>query len=1002
MNSLHALVEKYGSDKNKSGYTDTTYFELFDKIKDNVTDVLEIGLGTLDPSIPSSFVGITSFNPHYKQGGSLRVWRDYFVNANVYGVDIAEDCMFEEERIKTFLFDSAESNYVDYYLKNLNFDIIIDDGNHDPKYQIKTLRNLLPKLREGGLYIIEDVGGYGGNEQLLVDYADEFNNLVKDYNFINKGNHIVIKKEKKMKHYDTADLISKTLHYIGKNFKEAQVIQIGAMDGINFDDTRGFLDLYRWKSLLVEPIPALHEELKNNFKDRDNYSFEQCAVADSDGYTEMLTVPPEVIEREGLHPGYKGMSAMYPLRNGFGSDYQRDIDVKAQFGVNIKVPTLTFESLLNKHNITEFDILICDAEGYDWNIFKQLDLKKYRPKFIRLEYINLTKEEKKLVVDRLKENNYIVDINQDIDAVPEELWSAFNNPCQTIDVPHLTVKNEDLTVVTGLWNINRTGRDFSHYIEHFKNFLDIPNNMFIYIPKEYEYLVWEKRSRENTVVKTYELENIRNMYDPFWNKTQEIRTNPAWYNQTGEGGWLTNSPQASLEWYNPIVQSKMFLLNDVTIWNPFNTEYFVWLDAGITNTIGKSYFSDHRALDKMIPYLDSFLFLSYPYEANTEIHGFDFNLMNHYAGKKVEYVCRGGLFGGTKEIINQANGFYYSMLQKTLNDGFMGTEESVFTLMSYIEPEKYRRYALDGNGLIVKFVQALLDDKVVLEPVPNNRVAFKPKNLDTSNLKTSLYMLTFNFPEQIRYTLEKYKQHPGFLDRTRKILIDNSNKEEAIQGNKQLCEEYGFEHIITGENLGINRGRFKAAEHFDQSDSDYYIFLEDDMGIYSPKDVGFCRNGFRKFVPNLYEKIHKIMLKEEFDFLKLTFTEVYMDNHLQVSWYNVPQHIRTEIWPHYDKLPVQGLDYNCPRTVFSKIDVMDELAYAQGEVYYANWPMIVGKEGNRKMFLNTTWANPFEQTWMSHMFQETRIGNLNPAVLLASPIEHNRIAHYQPEERREN
>jgi hypothetical protein len=36
------------------------------------------------------------------------------------------------------------------------------------------------------------------------------------------------------------------------------------------------------------------------------------------------------------------------------------------------------------------------------------------------------------------------------------------------------------------------------------------------------------------------------------------------------------------------------------------------------------------------------------------------------------------------------------------------------------------------------------------------------------------------------------------------------------------------------------------------------------------------------------------------------------------------------------------------------------------------------------------------------MFQETVAGNLKPAVLLASPINHNRIFHYSPEERREN
>jgi hypothetical protein len=557
----------------------------------------------------------------------------------------------------------------------------------------------------------------------------------------------------------------------------------------------------------------------------------------------------------------------------------------------------------------------------------------------------------------------------------------------------------NLTIVTGLWNISRNGRPFTHYLQHFNHFLDIDANLFLYVPKELESLVWEKRSKENTFVKVYELEDVKQMYSPFWDKTQQIRTNPEWYSQAG---WLSQSPQASLEWYNPIVQSKMFLLNDVTIWNPFNTEYFMWLDAGITNTVYEKYFTENKALDKILPHLESFLFLSYPYEANTEIHGFEFAAMNRYAGKKVEYVCRGGLFGGKKEIINHANGLYYSLLDKTLNAGYMGTEESIFTLMSYIEPEKFRRYALDGNGLVVKFIQALLDDKVELEPIPEQRVAFKPKNLDTSKLKTSLYMLTFNFPEQVRHTLETYKKNqPEFLDKTRKILIDNSNKEEAIQGNKQLCEEYGFEHIITGENLGINRGRLYAAEHFQESDSDYYIFLEDDMGSYGPEDE-FCRNGFRHYIPNLYNTIHKIMLKEEYDFLKLSFTEVYMDNHFQCSWYNVPQHIRTEMWPHYDKLPVQGLDPNVPRTKFNKVDNVDGLSYIDGDVYYANWPMIVGKTGNQKMFLDTKWAHPYEQTWMSHMFQETVKGNIKPAVLLASPVKHNRIIYYEAHERREN
>ena len=561
----------------------------------------------------------------------------------------------------------------------------------------------------------------------------------------------------------------------------------------------------------------------------------------------------------------------------------------------------------------------------------------------------------------------------------------------------------DLTIVTGLWNINRQGRPFEHYIEHFKKFLDMPYNLFIYIPQEYEYLVWEKRSRDNTFVKIYELDDVKRLYDPFWDKTQKIRTNPEWLNLTGEGGWLPGSPQASLEWYNPIVMSKMFMLHDASIWDPFATEHFIWLDAGISNTVYENYFSQNRVLDKIIPYLSSFLFLSYPYQATDEIHGFKFNRINAYCEDTAKYVCRGGLFGGTKKAIHEANGLYYALLQRSLDEGLMGTEESLFLIMAYQYPEIYRRYALDENGLIIKFIQALDQGTVELEPVPEKRVSFIQKSLNLDGIKTSLYVLTFNFPHQLQTLIDSYEKHPNFLDKTRKILLDNSTDEESRVKNREIADKYGFEHIITGKNGGICGGRQLAAEHFHESDSDFYIFLEDDMCIHDPSTKGeFCRNGFRFYIDNLYNKIHKIMLKEDLDFLKLSYTEVYMDNNIQVSWYNVPQHVRSEVWPDYDKLPEHGLDPRAPRTRFDRIEVLEDLSYITGEIYYANWPMIVSKKGNQKMFIDVKWNHPYEQTWMSYMFQESMKGNINPGILLASPVNHNRIAHYKPEERREN
>lgn len=582
-----------------------------------------------------------------------------------------------------------------------------------------------------------------------------------------------------------------------------------------------------------------------------------------------------------------------------------------------------------------------------------------------------------------------------------------NNPNpikeEIFKTPDMFEPNNNMTIVTGLWNVGRPNRSFEHYLEHFMNFLEIPQNLFIYIPKEYEHLVWEKRSKKNTFVKVYELQDIRNLYDPFWDKTQEIRNNPDWRNLAG---WLPDSPQASMEWYNPIVQSKMFMLNDASIWNPFDTEYLFWLDAGITNTVPTSHLVENNVLDKLTDFGNPFIFLSYPYEANNEIHGFEIGSMNSYSGEEVKYVCRGGLFGGHKDQIHEANVSYYSTLNRSLNSNLMGTEESIFTIMSYNDSHIYKRFELDSNGLVVKFTQSIIDGDTSFKTTeikkPQSNI-IKVTDRDVEKYKTNLYMLTFNFPEQVQHTINSMKKTPEWLEKPNLILLDNSTNEEARNGNRKIAEENNFEYISLEGNTGICGGRQFAAEHFHESDADFMFFFEDDMTSNPPEFKGeVCRNGFSKYISNLYNIVHKIMLRDNFDFLKLTFTEVYFDNDKQCSWYNIPQEIRTRDWPDYDRLPVSGLDPNVPLTNFNNIRVMNGVSYIDGEVYYANWPMIVSKEGNKKMFIDTKWGNPFEQTWMSHNYQLTKEGKLKPAVLLASPILHDRIKHYEAKDRREN
>jgi len=555
-----------------------------------------------------------------------------------------------------------------------------------------------------------------------------------------------------------------------------------------------------------------------------------------------------------------------------------------------------------------------------------------------------------------------------------------------------------VTIVTGLWNINRDGltegwsRTFQHYLDKFDQLLQIENNMIIFGEPELESFVFERRDRSNTQFITRDKEWFKQTVP--YDKIQEIRNNPDWY---GQSGWLQDSTQAKLEWYNPLVMSKMFLMNDARIMDQFNSQHLYWIDAGITNTIHPGYFTHDKIQNKLPELFDKFGFVAFPYDANNEIHGFSYPKINSYAGDDVKLVCRGGLFGGPKHVFSDINGIYYNILSETLKSGYMGTEESIFSIMLYKHSDMIDYVEIEGNGLISKFCEDLKNDTYEVKNISGKKSLNKDLNINNS----ALYVITFNSPKQFETLIESMIQYDkDFLDKPKKYLLDNSTDLTTTEEYRKICVLNGFEHIKK-ENLGICGGRQFIAEHADENNFDFYFFFEDDMFFY-PKQGEVCKNGFNRRVNNLYINSLEITKKEDLDFLKMNYTEFYGDNGTQWSWYNVPQHIREEFWPNKPNLPVMGLDPNAPRTNFEKILSYKNIPYALGDVYYCNWPQVVTKYGNKKMFLETKWARPFEQTWMSFIYQETKKGNINPGLLLLTPTEHDRFDFYDGSLRKES
>jgi len=152
---LAELFVKYGTDKGIWGYT-PFYAALMGPARFHVRRVLEVGIcGFRD--IPNNVVG-----------ASLFVWRDFFPNAQIYGVDIDERFIFnDQERIRTARVDAYDPAALHEVLTHFarpgpgsdgRFDMIVDDAVHDPEPQIQLMNQLAEWMLPGGHYFMEDVG----------------------------------------------------------------------------------------------------------------------------------------------------------------------------------------------------------------------------------------------------------------------------------------------------------------------------------------------------------------------------------------------------------------------------------------------------------------------------------------------------------------------------------------------------------------------------------------------------------------------------------------------------------------------------------------------------------------------------------------------------------------------------------------------------------------------------------------------------------------------------
>lgn len=146
--NLRNLAIAFETDKDGNAYDGHHYAKPyqhhFAPVRKKKLNILEIGIGGYDDP---------------RGGGqSLRMWRAFFPNSNIYGIDIYDKSSMDSRRIKTFQGSQIDEPFLRRVVNEIGVvDIVIDDGSHLSQHVITTFQILFPLLAPDGIYAIEDL-----------------------------------------------------------------------------------------------------------------------------------------------------------------------------------------------------------------------------------------------------------------------------------------------------------------------------------------------------------------------------------------------------------------------------------------------------------------------------------------------------------------------------------------------------------------------------------------------------------------------------------------------------------------------------------------------------------------------------------------------------------------------------------------------------------------------------------------------------------------------------
>ena len=178
--SLEDLVDNSKTDKNTTHSYLHLYNELLTKKRFTAKNVLEVGIGDFGE----------------KNGGSIKLWRDYFTNATIYGLDVLPinrvmDELLNDPRVILYTSsDAYDENFFNknFLNKNIKCDFMLDDGPHTLESMMQFIKLYSKIMTDDGILIVEDVKSLDWIEKLKNEVPVHLKQFIKVYDLRSNKN----------------------------------------------------------------------------------------------------------------------------------------------------------------------------------------------------------------------------------------------------------------------------------------------------------------------------------------------------------------------------------------------------------------------------------------------------------------------------------------------------------------------------------------------------------------------------------------------------------------------------------------------------------------------------------------------------------------------------------------------------------------------------------------------------------------------------------------------